>query len=135
MENNRYNNGKIYKLVDQENGYFYIGSTCDTLVKRLYHHKHTATRHPERKVYKYFNNYGWDNVKIILIEEHYLDNKEQLLREENKIIEMYLQDEKCLNSVRPIVSIEEKLEHQRKLNKKYYEENEEKCGLMNKKKI
>ena len=117
MENNRYNNGKVYKLVDQLNGYFYIGSTCDTLVKRFYQHKHTAVRHPERKVYKHFSTVGWDNVKIVLLEEHFLDNKEQLLREENKVIEMYLHDEKCLNSLRSLVPTEEKLEHQRESNK------------------
>ena len=37
MEDNRYTNGRIYKLVDTANGYFYIGSTCNPLTKRVKH--------------------------------------------------------------------------------------------------
>ena len=130
MENNRYNNAKIYKLYDVIHGYFYIGSTCGALAKRLYEHKHTAKRQPETKVYKCFNSIGWENVKIILIEEHYLENRDQQMREENTVIEMYLTDEKCLNSVRPWFSPMEK-EEKHKINqinvkiykREYYEEN------------
>ena len=117
MENNRYNNSKIYKLVDQVNGYFYIGSTCNQLSKRLSWHKITAKIKPEQKVYKYFNSIGWENVKIVLIQENYLDNKEQLLREEDNVIQMCIHDEKCLNINRAFVSHEEALEN----CKKYYQ--------------
>ena len=102
MENNRYNNSKVYKLIDEINDYFYIGSTCDKLSKRLSWHKTSARHHPERKVYKYFNSINWNNVKIVLIEEHYLENKVQLLREEDKLICYYKNDTKCLNSFRAI---------------------------------
>ena len=125
MENNRYNNSKIYKLVDQVNGYFYIGSTCNPLSKRLYWHKCSAKKHSERKVYKYFNELGWDNVKIILIEEHYLDNNEELIREEDRVIQMYLHEDKCLNSYRAFVTQEEARENHNKQQKLYYEENKE----------
>ena len=121
MENNRYNNGKIYKLVDQVNGYFYIGSTCNPLSKRLSWHKTKARNDTERKVYKYFNSISWDNVKIILIEEHYLENREQLIREEDKVIQMYLHDEKCLNSIRAFVAPEEAREN----HKLYREHNKD----------
>ena len=120
MENNRYNNSKIYKLVDQVNGYFYIGSTCNPLSKRLYWHKYDARKHPEQKVYKYFNEIGFDNVKIILIEEHYLDNREQLIREEDKVIQMYIDDEKCLNSIRAFTGLSKQ-----DYDKKYTEDNQE----------
>ena len=133
MGNNRYNNTKIYKMYDPISEYYYIGSTCGTLTKRLYEHKHVAIRQPERKVYKFFNSIGWENVKIVLLEEHFLENKNQQLREENRVIEMYLHDEKCLNCLRPFVPIEEQKEHQRELIKKYYENNKEKCRIMNKK--
>ena len=68
-EKNRYNNTKIYKLVDKINQFYYIGSTTDLLCKRLYQHKISSNRNQEQKVYKYFNSIGWDNAKIILIEE------------------------------------------------------------------
>ena len=115
---NRYENGKVYKLIDQESEYFYIGSTCDTLSKRLCRHKAVAKTKPNIKVYKVFNDIGWDNIKIVLIEEHCLENKEQLLREENKIIMMYKDDEKCLNSLFAWVGLEHK-----EYCKKYYQDN------------
>ena len=76
MENNRYNNSKIYKMYDMINGYFYIGSTSDKLSKRFSNHKSRARLSKDMKVYKYFNEIGWENVKIVLMEEHYLENKE-----------------------------------------------------------
>lgn len=36
---NKYNDGKIYKIIDNTNGHIYIGSTCGTLDKRLNSHK------------------------------------------------------------------------------------------------
>ena len=127
MENNRYNNSKIYKLVDHVNGYFYIGSTCNPLSKRLSWHKLKAKNDTERKVYKYFNSISWDNVKIVLIEEHYLDNREQLIREEDKVIQMYIHDERCLNSIRAFVTPEEaraKYGEQRKIRYQAHKQKE-----------
>ena len=132
MQNNKYNNTKIYKLQDQIYGYFYIGSTTDMLSKRLYGHKSSSKQYPKTKVYNVFNEIGWENVKIVLIEEHYLENREQQLREEDKIIQMYIHDEKCLNSVRPWVSIEEQKEKRKEYYKGYSTQNEDKIILKNK---
>ena len=118
MEHNRYNNGRIYKIVDTVNGYFYIGSTCNPLTKRLSKHKYDSKRQPERSVYKYFNSIKWENVKIILITECYLDNKEQLLREEDNYIQMYNDNPLCLNIKRAFVTKEETKEY----NKEYREQ-------------
>ena len=35
-----------------------------------------------------------------MVEEHYLENKEQILREEDRVIQMYINDPMCLNSKR-----------------------------------
>ncbi len=110
----------MYKLIDTVNGYYYIGSTCMPLRKRLSSHKSFANIKSEQKVYKYFNYVGWDNVKIILHSEHYLDNKEQLLREEDNVIQMHLDDTKCLNSRRSLIEINKKEYH-----KEYREKNKE----------
>ena len=111
-ETNRYNNSKIYKLVDMVNEYYYIGSTCLPLSKRLYQHKNRAKQYPERKVYKYFNDISWENVQIVLHQELYLDNKEQLLRAENDVIMSCLHDPLCLNSNRSLVDeVSKKNEH------------------------
>ena len=127
MENNRYNNSSIYKMQDQINGYFYIGSTCNPLSKRLSWHKRNANqdKYKNAKVYKYFNEIGWNNVKIVLIEEHYLDNKQQLLREEDRVIQMYLHDEKCLNSYRAFVTQEETRERKTLYHEQYYKQNKD----------
>ena len=118
---NRYNNCKIYKLIDNINNYFYIGSTCLSLSKRLYGHKQKSKLNPNQKIYKYINTIGWDNIKIVLIKELNLNNKEQLLRAENEIIEKHLNDPLCLNSCKPFVSLEEQKENQRK----YFQENKD----------
>ena len=44
-----YSNCKIYKLVDTINNYFYIGSTCDALSKRLVAHRIASKKQTERK--------------------------------------------------------------------------------------
>ena len=99
-ETNRFNKGKIYKIIDMINNFYYIGSTTSTLARRLYEHKQNITRIQSRKVYNYFNEIGFDNIKIILIKEVNVDNRNQLLKAENDIIEECLKDEKCLNSIR-----------------------------------
>ena len=104
-EMNRYNNSKIYMLRDEINACFYIGSTCNSLSKRLSQHKYDIKKKPTIGVYNYFSAIGADNIKIILMEEHYLDNKEQLLREEDRVIQMYRNDEKCLNQQRAFVGL------------------------------
>ncbi len=54
----RYCNAKVYGLIDAVNGYYYIGSTCMPLRKRLSYHKGLSKIGTERKVYKYFNYVG-----------------------------------------------------------------------------
>lgn len=92
----RYENSKIYRLVCSD-GFFYVGSTCVPLCKRLWNHKAKSKKKPEQKVYKHINTLGWDNVKIILIEEFQCKNKDELRRREQEEIDKYKTDEKCLN--------------------------------------
>ena len=106
----RYKNSKIYKLTDGE--YFYIGSTCLQLHKRLYYHKKDAERRPQCKVYQIFTYDRFQNneIKIILIESFQFDNKEELLREEDKHIQLHYNNEKLLNSIHAIFNLEKKKE-------------------------
>ena len=135
---NKYSRSKVYKLQDDINFCFYIGSTCDELRKRLYRHKADANREicAKRKLYSYFKSIGWENVKIILIQEFNLENRHQLLHEEDKVVQAYLQDQKCLNVKRPFYGLEPKeqrkvyretnKEHIFQQNKEYVEQNKEK---------
>ena len=97
-EFNRYENSKIYKLIDPDSEFYYIGSTCGPLTQRLSKHKTYSKIQPEIKLYMAFNDIGWDTVKIILIQELYLDHKNELLRAENDVIMANIHNEKCLNS-------------------------------------
>ena len=137
---NRYANSKVYKLVDDD-GYYYYGSSCLPLHKRLYYHKVDAQRRPESRVYKMFTHTRLCNgeVVIILVEELNLENKEQLLREEHKYIEHNLNDPKCLNSIGAVLDYEKRIAQRKtyeigrkesKLiyNKKWYEDNKEKVS-------
>ena len=121
---NRYVHSKLYKLVDQVEGYYYIGSTaCQTLSKRLMWHKQDSSKPKFQKIKKYvhFNSVGWTNVKIILISEHKFQNKMELLREEDKLIQENRNDPKCLNVIRAFMSDEDKKAYYTEHNKEYRE--------------
>ena len=148
-----YSKCKIYKLVDTINSYFYIGSTCDTLSKRLCAHRSLAKTKIKQKVYTYFNQIGWENVRIILIIDYpECNNLNEKLRKEQEYIDQFWNDEKCLNSMRSFLSEEQKYnyhkdysqlntykeykkeynkeynktEKSKQIHKEYYERNKEK---------
>ena len=84
----RYQNGKVYKLVNCVDDKIYIGSTCARLSKRFYDHKIKAKNRPTY-VHKHLNSIGWENVRIILIENVIAATKDQLLiREQHYIDEL-----------------------------------------------
>jgi hypothetical protein len=117
-----YDNGKIYKLVCDDEHY-YIGSTILKLNLRFNSHKATSKREDATsRVYKHINEIGWDKVKIELIEIYPCDSKKELTEREDHYIQIAKDDHLCLNFNRAHVSPEEKLETM----KKYYEENKEK---------
>lgn len=87
MTDNRYNNGKIYRLVNSVDGEFYVGSTCTSLAKRFHNHKNGAKHKPSQRVYQHLNEVNWANVSIVLVEEFSCDNKMELLRRERYWIE------------------------------------------------
>jgi len=100
---NKYNNGKIYKIVDNTNGDVYYGSTVKTLGERLSVHKYNKNC-SSREIIK--NN----NYNIILIENYSCESKEQLeLRER-----YYIENNECINERIP-----------GRTQKEWYQENRE----------
>ena len=85
---NRYNNGKIYKIVNNVDDKIYVGSTCGTLRLRLSRHKTQSRKFLNQGVYSHLNSIGWDNVRIILIENVTAENKDQLLMREQHYIDL-----------------------------------------------
>ena len=80
-----YNNGKIYKIIDNNNEIIYIGSTAqEKLCKRFSTHKHRG-----------------NGNKIVLLELCPCNSKEQLCMREQEVIEQYdnlLNDRRAFNS-------------------------------------
>ena len=138
-----YSNGKIYKIECSKTGLVYIGSTIQTLNKRLSGHKKSS-----RSAIRDFIN-----PTILLIEEYPCDRKDQLLTRER----FYMETIECINKYRPIRTKEDKAQEQKqyeinhkesllkyrfdnkeKINgrsKQYYENNKEKILEKMKEKI
>ena len=117
-----YNNGKIYKL-QCDDGFYYIGSTTNSLSGRLGNHKQDSKKYPKRGLYEHINTIGWNHVQIEKIEDFPCKDKNELSAKEDFYINKARgeDDHYCLNINRAIVTKEE-----RKLNvKKYYEEHKE----------
>jgi inorganic triphosphatase YgiF len=122
MADNKYSNGKIYKIVDNTSDKVYIGSTCKTLKRRL-------TAHEE-----YYRNYlygtvcyitSYDIIKngnyhIELIEELNATNKKELEdRERYHIMN-------TPNTVNKVRHLNRTLEERKKYLKQYCIENKTK---------
>ena len=87
-----YNNGKIYKIVNNIDNMIYIGSTTTKLCYRMAVHRCKMRYNNNINLYNHMRKLGIDNFKIVLIEEYSCNNKEQLLRHEryqNYIIKKY----------------------------------------------
>lgn len=124
-----YEKSKIYKL-ECDDGYYYIGSTCDTLKRRFSNHKHSRDSSPKNR---YFNNIGWDKVRITLIEDFPCENKQQLNTRENTIICENKNNQFCLNYNRVgILNQLGRKEYTRQWNEAHKEEKREKAKIYHK---
>jgi hypothetical protein len=119
---NKYNNAKVYKIVNDIDDKIYIGSTYQSLTKRFRDHKADAKRRPKRRVYKHFNAIGWNNVKIILIEEFPCKSKIELEKREREMIDELLPS---LNKRIPCRTLEEYYQCNKVVIKAKYELNKE----------
>jgi group I intron endonuclease len=83
-----YQNGKIYKIVNNQNNIVYIGSTANTLCKRMYGHKGDSKKEScnDRTFYKAVNQIGVENFKIILIKNFPCSDRNELTAEEYRIL-------------------------------------------------
>lgn len=81
--------GRVYKIICAQSNNVYIGSTFNTLRDRWRDHKNRYLEYIKNNsrtisIHNYFDKYGIDNFKIILIKEYevvdrnHLETKEQL---------------------------------------------------------
>ena len=119
---NRYENGKIYKIVDVGYNKCYIGSTCESLSQRMARHRacynlylKDKAKQPAMTSFSIFDEYGVENCKIELIEKYECNNKEELLKREGS----HIKENECVNRC---LAGRTKIEY----SKMYREENPEK---------
>ena len=83
-----YQKAKIYKIVDANEEMVYVGSTVNTLVRRMAQHR--ACYKKEKKYFTtshdIFDKYGMENCKILLLENCPCNSKEELLKREGEFI-------------------------------------------------
>ena len=116
--------GRIYKL--EGGGKFYIGSTTQDIKKRLKNHK-SKSKEPHRSntpLYKWFNEIGWENITISILEEINAE-KSEIFKREDELIRIYLNNDNCLNCNKVKITREEKKERDNSYSKKYRHENPE----------
>jgi hypothetical protein len=136
-----YNLGKIYKIVCNETGKVYIGSTCEpSLAKRLTKHVAHYKRYLGGKG-DYITSYDVlenGNYEIILLESCPCNNKDELRAKEKE----HILKNDCVNRIKNVVQTPEeklkqmkewydnnkeyRLQHMKKYNKIYYDNNKEK---------
>lgn len=97
---NKYQNGKIYKIVDVGYTKCYIGSTCEKLSQRMARHRGTYKSYlKDNKLNtsssRLFDEFGIENCKIELIEEYPCENKMELLRKEGE----HIRNNNCVNKI------------------------------------
>ena len=105
-----YKNGKIYCIYNYINNEIYVGSTCQTLSKRMAEHRQqlNCMKAKHRNLYKSMNEHGSENFYIELYEEYPCENKAQLQRREGEVI-------------REVGTLNKKIEG--RTRKEYYEDN------------
>lgn len=115
-----YQNGKIYKIVCNDTGKQYIGSTCKKyLSQRLANHKHPSNTSSSREIIE------GGNYSMVLVELCPCNSKDELHKRERHFIETM----ECVNQIIPSRTkkewCEDNKEHISKRDKKYYEANKE----------
>lgn len=120
-----YQDGKIYKIVNDIDNEIYVGSTCQLLCKRIQEHfkkSKDINTIKSNKLYMKINQIGKLHFKIILIEKCPCNDKEELLKRED-YWRITLQAQ--LNSIACLLTHDQKKEKWRILRKKYCSKNQE----------
>lgn len=132
---NKYQNGKIYKIISSQTDKIYIGSTYETLTERFSRHKNHFKGDSLPGKMSSVEMLKYDDAKIILLQNYSCDNKRELHKKENEYI--LLNRDICVNkklAYHPKADIarEYYLKHRKEHNeygRKYYILNKEKQKL------
>ena len=85
---NKYDNGKIYKIRNEITDDIYVGSTCNLLCKRMVQHRayHANQKYRNIRLYKLMNEIGVEEFHIELIELFPCSSKDELRAREGHFI-------------------------------------------------
>jgi len=126
----KWENGCIYMIrhaddVELEN--IYIGSTTNFRMRKFQHKDSSNNINSieyNQSKYQYIrNNGGWDNWKMVWIEDYPCKSKRELLLREDEVM---LQYQNRLNKKKAHTTDEEKKEKEKEYKKKHYQNNREK---------
>jgi hypothetical protein len=126
-----YKNGKVYTIRSYKTDDIYIGSTTQTLTKRLSKHKgdFKSWKKGKRNYITSYELIKYDDVYIELLEVCPCSNKMELCRREGELIRSM----DCINkNVAGRTPKEYKKENKEKIkekNKEYYQENKDKIKI------
>jgi len=90
--------GKVYKIIHNQSNITYIGSTFNSLRDRWRIHKDRFTQYKKNSsrnlsIHTYFEKYGIENFKIILIKEYEVEDRNHLESKE----QLWINKIKCIN--------------------------------------
>jgi broad specificity polyphosphatase/5'/3'-nucleotidase SurE len=89
MEENKYQRGKIYKIISPHTDKIYIGSTTEFyLGNRLAKHRNQFNEKKDDKYCSSFELLKLGDVEIILIETYSCNSKDELYKKEREYIEL-----------------------------------------------
>jgi len=109
---NRYKQGKIYKLICSETLNIYYGSTIQPLKRRLKNHK-LETNSCESK--------NFVEPIIELVEDYACNNELELRKRE----QYYIDNNECINKIRAYRTEEQRIKQKKECDKEYNEKHKE----------
>ena len=107
----KYQDGKIYKILNCKTTDIYVGATCQRLAKRMMNHRTKVKEGKDTALYNKMREIGIEHFYIELIENYPCENSEQLNKREGEWM-------------REIATLNEKVAG--RTNKEYKKDNKEK---------
>ena len=129
----KYQKGKIYKLVSTTSDLVYYGSTTRILSYRLTDHKsdYKGYLNGKRNYRTSFELMKLGDAQIILVEDYRCDTKKELLARER----FYIENNICVNKEIPGRTIKEWRDKNKEYDKEYYKKNKDKISKRTGRKI
>jgi hypothetical protein len=132
--------GRVYKIIHNQSDIVYVGSTMSELRFRWQNHKAQFQRflqncdHCICSIYPFFEKFGIENFKIVLIKEYEVCDKKHLEAKE----QLWINKLRCINQ-RNLLPVPEKISKQiyyernkdriEEYRKQYYQNNKEAINL------